>query len=142
MPVHVVKLTLSLRPSVMKKGQSMVKYTFLVCRVDKLLSWFSTQTSVVNFRYYLSVQCQKAISAPWYIRHLLLFNRRPVSSCHSAAKRPYLFTCKSSIYFLSADVTASFWLALTQCRLNVVPSSMTLYQHCVRVLSCWCSLKK
>ena len=77
----------------------------------------------------LSVQCQKAISAPWYTRHLLLFNWRPVSSCHSAAKRPYLFTCKSSIYFLSADVTASFWLALTQCWLNVVSSSMTLFQH-------------
>ena len=28
MPVHVVKLTLSLRPSVMKKGTGMVKYTF------------------------------------------------------------------------------------------------------------------
>ena len=28
MPVHVVKLTLSLRPFVMKKVQSMVKYTF------------------------------------------------------------------------------------------------------------------
>ena len=77
----------------------------------------------------LSVQCQKAISAPWYTRHLLLFIWRPVSSCHSAAKRPYLFTCKSSIYFLSADVTASFWLALTQCWLYVVPSSMTLFQH-------------
>ena len=33
----------------------------------------------------LSVQCQKAISAPWYTRHLLLFNWCPVSSCHSAA---------------------------------------------------------
>ena len=88
------------------------------------------------------MQCRKAISAPWYTRHLLLFNLRPVSSCHSAAKMPYLFTCKSSIYFLSADVTASFWLALTQCWLNVVPSSMTLFQHCVRVLSCRCSLQK
>ena len=29
MPIDVVKLTLSLRPSDMKKGQSMVKYTFL-----------------------------------------------------------------------------------------------------------------
>ena len=29
MPVHVVKLTFSLHPSDMKKGQSMVKYTFL-----------------------------------------------------------------------------------------------------------------
>ena len=28
LPVHVVKLTLSLRPSVMEKGQSKVKYTF------------------------------------------------------------------------------------------------------------------
>ena len=26
---------------------------FLVCGLDKLLSWFSTQTSVINFRYYL-----------------------------------------------------------------------------------------
>ena len=31
--------------------------TFLVCRLDKLLSWFSTQTSVVNFRYYLFCLC-------------------------------------------------------------------------------------
>ena len=83
----------------------------------------------------LSVQCQKAISAPWYTRHLLLFNWRPVSSCYSVAKRPYLFTCKSSIYFLSADVTASFWLALTQCWLNVVPSSMTLFQHWTNIVS-------
>ena len=30
---------------------------FLVCRLDKLLSWFSTQTSVVNFRYYLFCLC-------------------------------------------------------------------------------------
>ena len=81
------------------------------------------------------MQCQKAISAPWYTRHLLLFNWRPVSSCHSAAKRPYLFTCKSSIYFFSADVTASFWLALTQCWLNVVPSSMTLFQHWTSIVS-------
>ena len=29
MPIDVVKLTLSLRPSDMKKRQSMVKYTFL-----------------------------------------------------------------------------------------------------------------
>ena len=29
-------------------------------------------------------------------------------SCHGAAKRPYLLTCKASIYFLYADVTASF----------------------------------
>ena len=94
----------------------------------------------------LSVQCQKAISAPWYTRHLLLLNWRSVSSCHSAAKRLYLFTCKSSIYFLSADVTASFWLALTQCWLNVVAiihdTLPTLNQHCVRVLSCRCSLQK
>ena len=81
------------------------------------------------------MQCQKAISAPWYTRHLLLFNWRPVSSCHSAAKRPYLFTCKSSIYFLSADVTASLWLALTKCWLNVVPSSMTLFQHWPNIVS-------
>ena len=30
---------------------------FLVCRLDKLLSWFSTQTFVVNFRYYLFCLC-------------------------------------------------------------------------------------
>ena len=30
---------------------------FLVCRLDKLLGWLSTQTSVVNFRYYLSCLC-------------------------------------------------------------------------------------
>ena len=30
---------------------------FLVFRLDKLLSWFSTQTSVVNFRYYLLCLC-------------------------------------------------------------------------------------
>ena len=30
---------------------------FLVCRLDTLLSWFSTQTSVVNFRYYLFCLC-------------------------------------------------------------------------------------
>ena len=29
----------------------------LVCRLDKLLSWFSTQTFVVNFRYYLFCLC-------------------------------------------------------------------------------------
>ena len=29
----------------------------LVCRLDKLLSWFSTQASVVNFRYYLFCLC-------------------------------------------------------------------------------------
>ena len=29
----------------------------LVCRLDKLLSWFSTQTSVVNFLYYLFCLC-------------------------------------------------------------------------------------
>ena len=81
------------------------------------------------------MQCQKAISAPWYTRHLLLFNWRDVSSCHSAAKRTYLLTCKSSIYFLSADVTASFWLALTQWWLNGVPSSMTLSQHWTNIVS-------
>ena len=32
-------------------------FMFLVCRLDKLLSWFSTQTSVVNFRYYLFCLC-------------------------------------------------------------------------------------
>ena len=121
----------------MKIGQNMVKYTFLVCRLDKLLGWLSTQTSVVNFRYYLFCLCngRRPISAPWYTRHLLLFNWRLVSSCHSAAKRPYLPTCKSSIYFLSADVTASFWLALTQCWLNVVPSSMTLFQQWTNIVS-------
>ena len=30
---------------------------FLVCRLDKLLSWFPTQTSVVNFRCYLFCLC-------------------------------------------------------------------------------------
>ena len=33
------------------------RWVFLVCRLDKLLSWFSTQTSVVNFRYYLFCLC-------------------------------------------------------------------------------------
>ena len=32
-------------------------HVFLVCPLDKLLSWFSTQTSVVNFRYYLFCLC-------------------------------------------------------------------------------------
>ena len=32
-------------------------HVFLVCQLDKLLSWFSTQTSVVNFRYYLFCLC-------------------------------------------------------------------------------------
>ena len=32
-------------------------FRFLVCRLDKLLSWFSTQTSVVNSRYYLLCLC-------------------------------------------------------------------------------------
>ena len=31
--------------------------TFLVCRLDKLLSWFSTQTSIANFRYYVFCLC-------------------------------------------------------------------------------------
>ena len=81
------------------------------------------------------MQCQKAISARWYTRHLLLFNWRDVSSCHSAAKRTYLLTCKSSIYLLSADVNASFWLALTQSWLNGVPSSITLFQHWTNIVS-------
>ena len=66
------------------------------------------------------MQCQKALSVPWFTRHLLLFNWRTVSFCHSAVKRLYLLTCKSSIYILSADVTASSWLALTQCWLKIV----------------------
>ena len=32
-------------------------FLFLVCPLDKLLTWFSTQTSVVNFRYYLFCLC-------------------------------------------------------------------------------------
>ena len=115
----------------MKKGQSMVKYTFLVCRLDKLLSWFSTQTSVVNFRYYLFCLCnvRRQYLLPGILGIYCFLTGVPSLPAIALPKRPYLFTCKSSIYFLSADITASFWLALTQFWLNVVPSSMTLFQH-------------
>ena len=42
----------------------------------------------------------------------------------------------------SADVTASFWLALNQCWFNVVPPSMTLFQHWTSIERTWCPCKK
>ena len=100
---------------------------FLVCRLDKLLGWLSTQASVVNFRYYLFCLCN--------VRRQYLLPGILGIYYFLTAKRPYLLTCKSSIYFLFADVTSSFWLALTQCWLNVVPSSMTLFQHWTTIVS-------
>ena len=105
---------------------------FLVCQLDKLLDWLSRQTSVVNFRYYLFCLCN--VRRQYLLPGILGIYCFFVFFCHSAAKRPYLLTCKSIINFLSADVTASFWLALTQCWLNVVPSSMTLFQHWTNIV--------
>ena len=40
-----------------KGGLKPDSFNFLVCRLDKLLSWFFTQTFVVNFRYYMFCLC-------------------------------------------------------------------------------------
>ena len=108
---------------------------FLVCRRDKLLSLFATQTSVVNFGYYLFCLCnvRRQYLLPGILGIYCFLTGVP--SLPAIALPKGRICSLPPIYFLSADVTASFWLALTQCWLNVVPSSMTLFQHWTNIVS-------
>ena len=103
----------------MKRGQSMVNYTFSTWRrVSKFLVWLSRETSVVNFRFtsVLSVQSKRHYLLPG---KLGIYCSLTGSSCHGAIKKLYLLTCKSSIYFLYADVTASF-LLVAACSIDSI----------------------
>ena len=51
------------------------------------------------------------------------------SLCHSAAKRSYLLTCKSSIYFFYADVTA-FFLFVTALSIHSISTLVNDVLYC------------
>ena len=131
----------------MKRGQSMVNYTFLVCRLDKLLSWFPTQTSVVNFRYYLFCLCnvRRQYLLPGILGIYCFLTGVP--------SLPAIALPKDRICSLVNQVYTSFLLMslppfgctdpmLVKCCAIIYDTLPTLNQHCVRVLSCRCSLQK
>ena len=122
-------------------------HDFLVCRLDKLLSWFSTETSVVNFRYYLFCLCN--------VRRQYLLPGILGLYCFLTGIRslPAIALPKGSICSLVNQVYTSFPLMslpnlactdsmLVKCCAIIYDTLPTLNQHCVGVLSCQCSLQK
>ena len=125
----------------------LIFFNFLVCRLDKLLSWFSTQTSVVNFRYYLFCLCnvRRQYLLPGILGIYCFLTGVP--------SLPAIALPKGCICSLVNQVYTSFrwchclllaWTdpMLVKCCAIIYDTLPTLNQHCVRVLSCRCSLQK
>ena len=120
---------------------------FLACGLQKRLSWLSTQTSVVNFCYYLFCLCnvRRQYLLPGILGIYCFLTGVP--------SLPAIALPKSRICSLVNQVYTSFPLMslpplactdpmLVKCCAIIYDTLPTLNKHCVRVLSCRCSLQK
>ena len=116
---------------------------FLVCRLDKLLSWFSTQTSVVNFRYYLFCLCnvrrQYLLPA---ILGIYCFLTGVPSLPAIALPKGRICSLVNQVYTSFPQMSLPSDPILVKCCAIIYDTLPTLNQHCVRVLNCRCSLQK
>ena len=122
-------------------------FSFLVCRLDKLLSWFSTLTSVVNFRYYLFCLCnvRRQYLLPG-IQGIYCFLTGVPSFPAIALPKGCICSLVNQVYtsipLMSLPLLACTDPMLVKCCAIIYDTLPTLNQHCVRVLSCRCSLQK